>query len=167
MMNAKQTFMVFFALLFVLLVAHQSYAQRGRLGREMDPPPMDRIEQFKKVKLMEELKLSEEESIKFFSRYNAHQNEMREINKHRKAAADDLSAMLGRGATDAEYEKAISQLLDYDIKIYEARKKFLSSLKEVFPQEKIAEYIIFERNFEREVRDILRDMQQQRLRNKP
>ena len=56
----------------------------------MRGPGAERIEQFKKVRLIEVMNMDEETSIRFFARYNKHLESMRTIQKDHNALIDQL-----------------------------------------------------------------------------
>lgn len=137
-----------------LLSAQDSMPMRG--------PAAERIEQFKKIRLMEELKLDEATSIKFFARYNANQEELRKLNQKRNEIIDELQILRRRNVSDAEYEKTLQDLKALADPAVELRLKFFNEISEVLTPKQVAEYVIFERNFVQNLREIMREMQQQR-----
>lgn len=155
-MNVRR-FLVF-AVMFlpVVLSAQDQLPMRG--------PGAERVEQFKKMRLMEELKLDEATSIKFFARYNSHQQELRALNMKRNDIIDELQGLRRRNASDAEYEKTLAELKALADPAVELRVKFFNEISEVLSPKQVAEYVIFERNFVQNLREIMRDMQQQRRR---
>jgi hypothetical protein len=46
--------------------------------------------------------------------------------------------------------------------LLEERLKFVDGLKDIFTQKQIAEYIIFERNFNQNLRDLMKDIAKER-----
>lgn len=148
---------MFAVLLFpAVLSAQDQMPMRG--------PGAERVEQFKKLRLMEELKLDEATSIKFFARYNNHQEELRKLNVQRNRIIDELQGLRRRNASDAEYEKALGELKALADPAVELRVKFFNEISEVLTPKQVAEYVIFERNFVQNLREIMREMQQQRRR---
>jgi len=132
-----------------------------------DQPPMrgpaaERIDQFKKVRLMETLKMDEETSIRFFSRYNKYTESLRTIQKEHNELVDQLQKLNNSNASNSEIEQAIKDIGMIEEKIAETRSKFLVELKEVISIKQIAEYVVFERNFNRNLREIMRDIARER-----
>ncbi|HXG00266.1 MAG TPA: hypothetical protein VNL69_05740, partial [Bacteroidota bacterium] len=66
-------------------------------GSPMLGPGAQRVEQLKKVRMMEVLKLDEETSIRFFSRYNKYQDELREIQRNREAIYRTMESLRRSG----------------------------------------------------------------------
>ena len=153
-MNRFSVVLISAVLFPVLLPAQNPMLMRG--------PAAERIEQFKKIRLMEELKLDEATSIKFFARYNSHQEELRKLNQKRNDIIDELQILRRRDVSDAEYEKTLQELKALADPAVELRVKFLNEISEILSPKQVAEYVIFERNFVQNLREIMREMQQQR-----
>ena len=129
-------------------------------------PAYDRIESWKKVRMLESLKLDEDQSTKFITRYNKHADAMHEFEKERNDLVDKLDLQSKSDAADADYEQTFNVLLDIDKKISEERLHFLTELKGVLSNKQIAEYIVFERNFAQELRQAVRDVQRERMKDR-
>lgn len=127
---------------------------------------MDRIESYKKVRMLEVLKLDEEQSVKFVSRYNKHQELMHGFEKERNTLVDKLDEQTHASASDADFDRTFADLLELEKKISGERHHFLDELKEVLSRKQAAEYIVFERNFVQELRKAIRDVQRERMRNR-
>jgi hypothetical protein len=132
-----------------------------------DRPPMrgpgaERIEQFKKVRLMEVLKMDEETSIRFFARYNKYEETVRAIQKDHNTLVDQLQELSKSDANNSEMERVIKDIGMCEEKIAETRSKFLGELKSVISIKQVAEYVVFERNFNKNLRDIMRDIAKER-----
>ncbi len=149
----------FAVLIFAIAVTVTLFAQ--------DQPPMrgpgaERIEQFKKIRIMEALKMDDETSIKFFTCYNKHTEAMRVIQKDHNALIDKLQDLCNSNANNSDIEQAIKDVEMSEEKIAETRSKFLDELKGIISIKQIAEYIVFERNFNKNLREIMRDIAKER-----
>lgn len=122
----------------------------------------ERVEQFKKLRMIEALKLDDDTSVRFFTKYNKHEEIVRDINKQRDGLLDELQGMRKSGASDAEMEKVISGLVALDTKQSEERSRFVSDLKGVLTTGQVADLLLFERNFARNVRQLMQEMARQR-----
>ena len=156
----KRSALLFFATLFFWGIGASSSAAQGQMQRR--GPGAERVEAFKKIRLMEALKLDEQTSIRFFSRYNKHQDEMKNLGEERNGLIDQLQALGKSKAGDADYEKVIQDLSALELRILDSRKKFIGDLKEIFSVRQVADYIVFERNFNQNLRDLMREMTQER-----
>jgi hypothetical protein len=130
-------------------------------------PAMERIESYKKVRLIEYMKLDETQSIKLFARYTKHRDAMKGIEKKRSDLIEKLDGQIKANTADGEYEQTFTELFDLEKEVSEARHNFMGELKQIFTDKQIAEYLIFERNFAKELRDAARDVQQEKMRRRP
>jgi hypothetical protein len=146
----------------MILMTSSLLAQPER-GDRSQRPAYDRIESYKKVRMLESLKLDEEHSAKFIARYNKHQDTMHAFEKERNDLVDKLDTQSKSDAGDEDYNHTFNLLLDIDKKISGERLRFLSEMKEVLSDKQIAEYIVFERNFLQELRQAVRDVQRERV----
>jgi translation initiation factor 2 beta subunit (eIF-2beta)/eIF-5 len=128
----------------------------------MRGPGAERIEQFKKVRLIEVMNMDEETSIRFFARYNKHLESMRTIQKDHNALIDQLQKLCKSNANNSEIEHVLKDIGISEEKITETRSKFLEELKDVVSIKQVAEYVVFERNFNKNLREIMRDIAKDR-----
>jgi Spy/CpxP family protein refolding chaperone len=136
-------------------------AQRGPRGPR--GPGAERVEQFKKIRMMEVLKLGEETSVRFIARYDKQQELIRDLASKRNDVIDQLEQLTKSSASDAEYEKAFKELRVVEDQVHEARAKYWDSLSEILTKKQLAQYTVFERNFFRDLRDIMRETQENRM----
>jgi hypothetical protein len=151
-------------LLSFLLISAAALSAQPRHGDRSQWP--DRIESYKKVRMLEALKLDEDQSVKFVSRYDKHQEIMRGFDKQRNDLIDNLDTLSRSDAGDAAFDGIYGNLMEIDKQIAGERQKFLSELKEILSNKQIAEYIVFERNFVKELRQAVRDVQRERLKDR-
>lgn len=151
-------------ILLTLPIAFAS-AQFGRMGKmneEHRAAALEKIENYRKLRMVEVLKLNEETSVKLIARYTKHREAVRNFEKDRMAVVDKLETLLASNSSDADYNKAFNELNEIEKKMYEARSKYLTEIKEILTAKQVAEYLVFERNFMRDIREIARDIQQNR-----
>ncbi|MCX7612385.1 MAG: hypothetical protein N2043_12445 [Ignavibacterium sp.] len=141
-----------FALVFVL-VAGNLHAQRW----EMRENQRKRIEEFKKIKLIEALDLSEEESTRFFSLYNEHQKKIRTLQREREQTIDQLSKLTKDESkfNVKKFEELEKRLNEIDQELFRNRQEFHSDIKNVLSPYKVAKFYVFERDFIRELNRII------------
>jgi len=147
---------IFLPLLFICLIGSASFAQNRPRGNK-DLKPMQRIEQWEKMKLMEALDLDEESSVRFFARRRDNQMKVREILDQRDAAMNELENEIKNGSQsgDAFYKERVNNLIALEGKITSERENFLKSLGDILNPKQIAKLIVFESKFRREVRETL------------
>jgi Spy/CpxP family protein refolding chaperone len=125
---------------------------------------MHRVEQFKKIRLMEVLKLDEDESIRFFNRYDKFEEEMRGLERERNKIIDDVDSLVKQDGKDAAYQKDFDELIALGQKVADTRTHFYNEVRGILTPQQVAKLIVFERDFGRELREIIQDVQRERRR---
>ena len=145
--------------LIPLLAAAQGTGQGEPQGSDR---PSERIENLRKVRLVEILELKEDQAVRFLARMNEHDAARRSLVKERGDALDRLERLIRNKADDNEYEKAFADVAAVDDKIAAERKGFFAGLSDILTPTQRAKMLIFERRFERELRDAMREAQRRR-----
>ncbi|MEW5799479.1 MAG: hypothetical protein AB1728_10800 [Bacteroidota bacterium] len=148
----------------ILLFLVSTVALVGQMRTPMGKRPMERLESYKKVRMLETLKLDEDKGLKLVSRYNQHRESVRNLEEERKEILDKLESKVNDNATDSEIQKSFNDLIEIEKKMFTAREKYLNELKEILTTKQVAEYLLFERSFARDIRDIMREGQKERIR---
>jgi Spy/CpxP family protein refolding chaperone len=153
----RKTILIFASLVLFVAV---SFSQ-GFMGQRW----RERVLEFKKVRLLEILKLDEQTSVKFLNKYTKFSNEIDEIEIERDRIVNDLEAKLRKGDKEG-YDKGIKDLIELEKKEYELRMNFYNELKEILTEQQVAQVVVFERNFRREFMNAIREMQRERMRRR-
>ena len=161
---------VMLSVLIVITVTGLLYAQpQGERWREMMGP--ERIEKYKKMRLLEVLNLPEESAVRFNAKINLHEDKLWELRKMQDELQDRLeeSLKLQKESTKdgKEIQKYLDQIDDSRLKMSDEDKRFLKEMREFLSSEQMAKYYIFQRNFERELRDAIREMRKDMRRDMP
>lgn len=143
----------------LLLIGVDTLAQPGRM---MGERPLDRIEQLRKVRLIEMLDLKEEQSVRFIARLNEFESARRQLMKERDEVLDKLERLVWNRADGKEFEKVFPEVLVVDRRIAEQKEKFFDGLQDILTAEQRAKAVIFERRFEKELREAMREARQRR-----
>ncbi len=146
-------------LAFSLVSAQESPPLRGRAA--------ERLEQWKKIRLMEKLQMSEEVSIRFFARYNKHMDELRTIGRERADLIDDLAGLAKKKGNEVDIERALGDLGMLEEKVATTRSAFLGELKSILTIHQIAAYVVFERDFNQNIREIMQEVAKERMERRP
>lgn len=146
--------------MLVLVCGASVLAQpRGR----PDPAHLERIERFKRMRLVEMLDLTEDQSVRFFPRLNEFENTRREIKKQKDEILDKIDRLIRNSASDQkEYEKLFAEIEAIDRKAGEEKLRFFNSLSDLLSIQQRAKLVLFERRFEAELRDAVREVQRRR-----
>jgi Spy/CpxP family protein refolding chaperone len=130
--------------LLLVLLSLNSFAQEGDLlGKKGG-----KIKALKVAFITNELALTPEESAKFWPLYNAFEEKQKEIKKLRLRGVltrmdEDSFAKL----SDKEATALLAQIESYEEELYQAKKKFVTSLKNVLTPRKILQLKRAEDNF--------------------
>ena len=144
--------------LSILLLAGMTQAQPpDREGR-----PFERIERFKKVRLIEMLDMKEEQSVRFFARLNEHENAKRELVKAKMDLLARIERLVRNHADPKEFEKVFPDVAEASRKIVEEDQKFSAGLTDILTAEQRGKYLLFERRFEQELREAMKEIQRRR-----
>jgi hypothetical protein len=131
------------------------YAQRGE-GDPRGPKGREKVDQLRKMKLIETLGLDEEKSVRFISRFSKHQEQIRALYLERGTMVDNLEEAI-KESRESEYSKLIEGMFSIERKILDARIDFIKNLDDLLSKEQQAKFLVFERNFNRDLRDIIFD----------
>lgn len=138
-------------------------AQPGRPGDvQGGDRPSDRIENLRKVRLVEMLELKEDQSVRFLARMNEHDNIRRDLMKERGDALDRIERLIRNNAADADFEKGFAEVAAIDDRVTAERHRFFSGLSDILTPTQRAKMLIFERRFEKELREAMREAQRRR-----
>jgi len=139
--------------ILIFLIAIPVIAQEHRERRMMD----SKIEQLEKVKLIEALNLTEEQSIRFFARRNEHRKEIEKLEMRTEEILRDLENLTedSNDRNVAEQKRLLNEFLDIRIQIENKRKQFIQSLSDILSPEQVSKLVVFEKKFRDEIRKIL------------
>ncbi|GAB1441733.1 hypothetical protein MASR2M39_05680 [Ignavibacteriales bacterium] len=155
----KYAFIFITALLLVVSSADaQPGGGRGKF-RNRGGDPMKKLEQLEKVKLIETLNLEEETMLKLFSRRADHQKVMEERNHKADLILDEMEELIADNKDGSKNKEITAKIAEFGQFVDQTRRiqhQFISSLSEILDPESHAKYIVFERNFRRELRDLLK-----------
>lgn len=157
---------VFLPFLITCLIFSSVIAQnRMRMGK--DSKPLQRIEQWEKLKLIDALGLSEETALRFFARRHENQVKIKEILDQRDSALREIEDEINNSSqnSDAIYKDQVNKLMSLEERITTERGNFLRSLNDILTPQQIAKFIVFESRFRRQVRETLMGHDRPQLKN--
>jgi hypothetical protein len=126
------------------------------------PLAMERIEQLKKVRMIEALDLTEDQSVRFFARLNEHNKSKEELHRERMTALDKLERLIRNEAGNDEYRQTFSDIAAIDQETRDLDTAFFDGLADILSEEQRGKLLLFERQFHRELQDALRAVQRKR-----
>lgn len=156
----KKRIVILSILTVIILTGLLAAQPQGERWRDMMGP--ERIEKYKKMRLLEVLKLQEEAAVRFNSKYNLHKDKIRELRNIQDEIQERLEEIIKLqseiGKDGKEIRKYLDQIEDNRAKLMDEDKRFLKEMREFLSNEQMAKYYIFQKNFERELREAIREM---------
>lgn len=149
-------------LLALLVFSDNGVAQRRRAQRDNDGPRPERLEKFRQMKLIEVLKLNEEDAVRFFAKQSAHEDAQRDLLKSRNAALDKIEASVEDHADPKDLQQLTAEVESVDQKMFAERQRYHEDVQKLLTPEQYGKFLVFERSFGRELRDALQGMRQGR-----
>lgn len=150
---------------YFLLAILPVFVTNAQPARPPEQRPYERIEQWKKVRLVEMLDLNEDQSVRFLARMNEHENARRELMKSRVETLDKIERLIRNNADGKEIEKVFPEAEAIDTKIVDEGRHFFDGLADILTPEQRGKLLLFERRFEKELRDAMREFQRRRHRS--
>ncbi|MBA4250166.1 MAG: hypothetical protein C0425_01305 [Chlorobiaceae bacterium] len=142
-----------FFLIFIIIFATVSVeAQQNRKKQQKEG--LRKIEELEKIRLIENLNLSEENAIRFFSRRNDHQDKIREMNNQIQDLLLEMKSEIDDGKT-SNLKKLTDDYLKMNSAIQKERENFILSLSDILTQEQVAKFLIFQKKFRDEIQELL------------
>ena len=136
-------------LLSMLTLTAQPHQPRDRweIGKRFD--------ELEKLKILEILDMDEETALKFFARRNEMKKRAKAILEKGEKIHSDIDLALRESKGESELQKLVEASLNIEEEIFKERANFISKLDEILNTEQIAKLILFEKQFKRDVRDLL------------
>ena len=142
---------IYVILVFLLVMTVMAQEHRERKIKD------NKIEQLEKVKLIEALDLTEDQSIRFFARRNEHRKEIEKIEMRSEEIIRDLENLIKdmNERNVSEQKRLMNEFLDTKIQIENKRKQFILSLYDILLPEQVSKLVVFEKKFREEIRKVL------------
>lgn len=145
-------------LLVGLLVTPQLVHSQG-FDLEDRPKAKERIEQLKKIRLIDILDLDENSAEKFFARYKQYQKKVEESLSNLREAVADLENSV-RSKTNKDYTRKADLVIDKQAELANAISEKLRAMKSILTEEQYAKFIVFESNFAAQLQKMIMERKQ-------
>lgn len=143
-------------LFFILLAILPILNSNGQDIKRQDWQRPHRVEQLERIKLIESINMTEEQSVRFFARRNEHRKEIENIEKKIDESMLEIDRILNSGEIkESALKKLNEDILSNREKIENKRKQFILSLNDILSTEQISKLLLFERRFREEIRDLI------------
>ncbi len=143
-MNCKCNWMI---PLFWVMAIFSLQAQDAEKMRE-------RLKAYKKIMLMEKLEMNEEQSIKFFARYNEQEAIIKKAKGELDQAVDMLEQNIDAGKGDSE--KLMQSVFDKDLAVKKSLIDRIKSMKNVLSDKQYAKYVLIEYRLINDVKEAIK-----------
>jgi len=134
-------------------------------GAECPGPGMHdqgRLEKFKTMRLIDMLKLSEEDAVRFYAKSSAHEEKVRDLVQLRNSQLDEVEKMSREKKEGRDFQAPTEKILDTDQRIFAERVRYQAEMRKFLTPEQFARFLVYERNFGRRVRSAMDEMHRQR-----
>lgn len=130
--------------------------RRERIQRQ---DRIDRVERLRQMRLIEELDLGEEEAVRIMAKRKEHEDRMKGLTEERNSVLDGLRRKLDADPaakpSDQAIESDVARVIEQDRMLFEERKRYQGEVRRMLTPEKFARMLIFERDFQMQVRDAM------------
>lgn len=117
----------------------------------------NKIQEIKMWKLTRRLNLTEEQSARFFPRYNKYQDEVFDNFEKMHDKMFKLRELMNSNGTDKQIDQAVNDILSSQTRNHEIIHKYVKQFREVLSAQQVAELIVFEHDFSRDLRGLLKN----------
>jgi hypothetical protein len=157
-------------LLISILVTFTYLAFAQDLGREENThkrrAPLKKIEELEKIKLLDALKLDESVAAKLITRRNVNRTKIWDIEDKISIILKNIESEIRKEKEkdNSKIQKLNEDYLILTMEVDKERVGFVKSLSDILTPEQVGKYIVFERKFREEIRELL--MKERMRRNK-
>jgi hypothetical protein len=120
----------------------------------------DMIEDLRIVRLTKELNLNDQQLAKFLPKIREIEASRRDFHQKRMGLIKDMEDLLGRKASEKDLQAKLSEMdkseTDFQSRERETRKALVGQLS----VEQQVRFVVFQENFEREIRELIRGIRQ-------
>ena len=151
----KLFFVIALSFIFATVVLPQNIGQEE--GTHKRRAPMKKIEELEKVKLLDVLNLDEATSAKLFTRRNQNRTKIWDIEDKINNDLQNIESEIknGKDMDVTKIQKLNEGYCNLSMEVEKEKLSFLRSLSDILTPEQIGKYIVFERKFREEIRDLL------------
>ena len=148
--------------LTMLIGSSAGFAQRRGMPPEPGMRDQGRLEKFKTMRLIDQLKLSEEDAVRFYAKSNSHEEKVRDLVQLRNSQLDEVEKMSREKKEGRDFQAPTEKILDTDQRIFAERVRYQAEMRKFLTPEQFARFLVYERNFGRRVRSAMDEMHRER-----
>ena len=145
---------VLFFTFAVTVVAQDLGREEGSHKRRA---PMKKIEELEKIKLLDVLNLDEATSAKLFTRRNQNRTKIWDVEDKINSVLQNIESEIKKGKDEdvTKIQKLNEDYCNLSLDVEKEKLSFIRSLSDILTPEQIGKYIVFERKFREDIRDLL------------
>jgi Spy/CpxP family protein refolding chaperone len=151
----KLLFTIALSFVFTAAVLPQDFGQEE--GSHKRRAPMKKIEELEKIKLLDVLNLDEAASAKLFTRRNQDRTKIWDLEDKINNTLQNIESEIKKGKDKdvSKIQKLNEDYCNLSMDVEKEKLSFLRSLSDILTPEQIGKYIVFERKFREEIRNLL------------
>ena len=132
--------------------------------------PKELIETLRKVRLIEELRLTDEQSVKFFPKLNEIRESKEKFDQDRKTLIEELMDLFEKDKKSAEQINAkLDKLFQREEEFNKKETALKKEIRKILSPEQQARLILFQLRFDKEMREMIQGikaMRQERIKQR-
>lgn len=156
----KYILMLFITML-LLIPQTDARGQRRRPFLDQNRPKPERLEKFRKMRLIEVLQLNEEDAVRYFAKQSGHETTQRDLLKQRNEIVDAVGELVREKGDTKQLQLQTDKILEIDGKIFSERRRYQDEMKQFLTPVQFARFLVFERNFGRQIKDAIEEMHEE------
>jgi hypothetical protein len=156
------------ALLCIFAATGFTQNMGGKGGQPNRRAPIRKIEELEKIKMLEALNLDESVATKLISRRNQDRARIWNIEDKIDTVLRkiEFEIMKGKEKDFSKIQKFNESYMKLTMDVEKERLSFLRSLSDILTPDQIGKYIVFERKFRKDIRDLLMQEQMKKKKDK-
>ena len=173
------------AAVLLLLISASAWAQPGPQDGMMSPPPgmmngggpgayeepcppwdkeRKMLEAVRISRMTETLELSDQQIAQFFPKLKEMEANLREAGRQQQKYIGQLDSLLIAGAKDQELKVKMTQIENAEAVRWQQMKSFKIKIDGILTIKQKAQMLVFNQKFDEEIRDMVRDIRQKKMR---
>jgi hypothetical protein len=142
------TALIAIAAILLTLCSANVFAQRNMRAKE-------RIDQVKKVKLLEVLELDEKTADKFLAKYSVWENKIKDKKEANNKLTKELEMAIKKNTDKAEISKLTTRYMESMNDFHKMMIDRNNDIKTILDEMQFAKYLLFEENFFRDIQKVM------------
>ena len=124
--------------------------------------PREIIEKVRMYRLTQELDLTTDQAVKFFPKLNEIRKAEQKFFEERMEIIKELKELLKNNASDKELVKTIDRLKASQDEKQKAQAKIMDEMRDILSPQQQARFLVFQEEFEREIREVIKEVREHR-----